>query len=334
MNNIQFFHRDKCKLTNTEQLMFLDYLGQCLKNGFSLNLSLKLIPTLWKEKENFLQNLNLQIENGVSLGAILVKLGFSKQVAAQLNMAFIEGSLPECLAQLTELLRLKNKQIKKLQSELTYPILLVGMMIFLLIGIQTFLKTEINSSDLGENIIFTGLLTIIFLGCGIGSRIIYLLHRQDYASFNKLKKLPFLGSTLVLYIQYLLVYDIGILIADGFSLQQICKFTQKQEEGSVQKCIGLKVQNQLSQGKSLENIIKEEEFLPNSLLMLITSGGKRDEMSRKAVLLSKTLFYELNLKLTKLVVNIQPICFIFIGICILGMYLKILMPMYSVLQTI
>ncbi len=67
--------------------------------------------------------------------------------------------------------------------------------------------------------------------------------------------------------------------------------------------------------------------------MLLETGTTRKEIGKRALLLSKTLFYELNLKLNSLILNIQPICFIFIGICILGMYLKILMPMYHLMET-
>ena len=330
--SLNFLQKDK--LTSNEQLIFLDYLSQCLKNGFSLNWSLQLIPTLWTSKTNLLKNLTLQIENGETLGTILYKIGFSRHVAVQLNMAFLEGSLIECLDQLTYLLRLKNKQLKKLKAELAYPALLVGMMVFLLVALQTFLKTEMESHDIVDDLIFGTLLSLVVFSIIGGLFIICLLKKQDYQSLKKLSRIPILGSTIDLYVQYLLVYDIGILVANGFSIQQICKFAQQQENGSLQEDIGNKVANQLNNGKGLEKIIKEEKFLPNSLLMLISSGANRETISRKAILLSKTIFYELNLKLTKLVVNVQPICFLFIGVCILGMYLKILMPMYSLLQTI
>ena len=331
-HNFHFLQKDK--LNSGEQLIFLDYLRQCLKNGFSLNWSLRMMPHLWIKKATLLRNLNLKVENGENLGTILYKLGFSKNIAVQLNMAFLEGSLLECLDQLTQLLRLKNKQLKKLKAELAYPALLVTMMLFLLIALQTFLKTEMASHNLVDDLIFLALLSLVGACFGVGIFILYLLKKQDYNSLKKLTKLPLIGTTINLYVQYLLVYDIGILIANGFSLQQICNFAQEQEKASLQGCIGNKVASQLNQGKDLSEVIRQEEFLPNNLLMLISSGGNREEIGKEAILLSQTLFYELNLKLTKLIVNVQPICFLFIGICILGMYLKILMTMYSLLQTI
>ncbi|WP_297818596.1 type II secretion system F family protein [uncultured Lactobacillus sp.] len=327
-----YFNKDK--LNSGQQLVFLDYLYQCLKNGFSLNASLKLMPVIWANNKACIKDLDKKIENGANLGDILLKIGFSKNVAVQLNMALLQGSLIDCLKQLTQLIRLKNKQIKKLKAELAYPILLILMMIFLLIAMQTFLKTETQASDWSSDLVFC-LLVVVIAGlvfCGI--RIFYLIKRQDYQSLSKLSKYPVVGSAIMLYVQYLLVYDISILLSNGFSLQQMCKLTSKQEKGSLQEVIGSKTAEYLQKGKSIDEVINNELFLPNSLVLLTTTGSDRKEIGKRSLVLGKTLYYELNLKLNKLVVNVQPVCFLFIGACILGMYLKILMPMYSMMQTI
>lgn len=327
-----YFNKDK--LNSGQQLIFLDYLYQCLKNGLSLNTSLKLMPVIWSDGKNCIQNLDKKIENGANLGDILLELGFSKNIAVQLNMALLQGGLIECLKQLTQLIRLKNKQLKKLRAELAYPILLIIMMIFLLIAMQTFLKTETQASDWSSDLVFTLLVVVIASLVFYSIRIVYLLRKQDYNSLAKLSKYPIIGQTILLYVQYLLVYDVSILLSNGFSLQQMCKLTSKQEEGSLQEVIGTKISQELQKGKSIDDLINNEIFLPNSLVLLTTTGSDRKEIGKRSLVLGKTLYYELNLKLNKLVVNVQPVCFLFIGACILGMYLKILMPMYSMMQTI
>ena len=93
------------------------------------------------------------------------------------------------------------------------------------------------------------------------------------------------------------------------------------------------MKNQLEKGIEIKAIIESEAFISNNLIMLLETGTTREQIGKRALLLSKTLFYELNLKLNSLIVNLQPLCFIFIGICILGMYLKILMPMYHLMET-
>ena len=105
-----------------------------------------------------------------------------------------------------------------------------------------------------------------------------------------------------------------------------------QPENSLQQVLGKRVRMQLESGVEIKKIIETEYFILNNLVMLLETGATRSEIGKRALLLSKTLFYELNFKLNNLIVNLQPICFIFIGICILGMYLKILMPMYHLME--
>lgn len=324
----------KAKLSNDDQLIFLDYLKQSLKNGFSLNKSLEIMPKIWTGKQILLSTLSSELEQGKSLDKLLIDLGFSKTIATQINIALIDGNIIDCLDQLTNLIRLKNKQIKKIRAELAYPVLLMSMMIFLLIALQTFLKTEMQGSDMMTDLIFTAMIVLILSIILLGGRLLYLLRKQDYKSLKKVVYYPVIGSAVKLYIQYLLIYDLAMFLNNGFSLQQICSFTQEQTTGSIQQIIGTNIYKSLQKGDSLKDIVEAEFFLPNSLIFLATTGSTKKETSKNCLLLGKTIFYELNIKLNKLVVNLQPICFIFIGVCILGMYLKILMPMYNMMQNI
>lgn len=72
--------------------------------------------------------------------------------------------------------------------------------------------------------------------------------------------------------------------------------------------------------------------MPNSLLVLLQTGSERKSLSKRCLLLGRSLFLDLTEKIEKLVVNVQPACFILIGLCIIGMYLKLLLPMYSMMQ--
>lgn len=320
----------KDKLNSAAQLIFIDYLRQALINGYSLNASLKLLPKIWSGDSNQLVYISKQVEEGRQLGDVLHEVGFSSTLAAQINMAIIDGNL---LDQLSKLIRLKNKQLKKLRGELAYPALLIGMMVTLLICMQTFLKTEMSDNDWTSNVMLGGLVMLIIIGAFFISKVIRLLNRQDYYALKKLTRIPVIGPTLNLYVHYLIVSDLAVLLINGFSLQKICQLTDQQPKNSLQQVLGTKVKNQLEKGTEIKTIIENEAFISNNLVMLLETGTTREQIGKRALLLSKTLFYELNLKLNGLIVNFQPLCFIFIGICILGMYLKILMPMYHLMET-
>lgn len=325
----------KGKLNSKERFLFLDYLQNSLLNGFSLGTSLELMPIIWSKQKKILGQVNKRLQSGAKLSKEMERLGFSKTVVTQIDLAMNQGNLVECLGQLASLSRLKNEQIKKLKAEMSYPFVLAVMIVLLLVFMQTFVSSQFANTGehTGDIMLFVllvmGLLFIYFL-----VKVTTLLKKQDYRSLVKLEHYPIIGSTIKLYVNYLLVYDAGLLLASGFSLQKMCEYAAKQETGSLQQVIGAKVGNQLRDGKSLEEIIKKEPFLPNELLLLVQTGAKKSDLSKRCLLLGKTLFTNLSHKIEKLIVNVQPFCFILIGLCIIGMYLKLLLPMYAMMQSI
>lgn len=333
MKRISYTKKDK--LNREEQLEFLDYLKHSLANGFSLNSSVELMPIIWPKRKKMMDELNQAMKSGAHFPKELIKLGFSKTTVTQINLAMGQGNLIECLEQLTELSRLKNEQIKKLKAELSYPFILAIMMVLLLAFMQTFVTTQFSdSNEHTGDFLLVGLILIALGFIYYFSKMLNLLAKQDYKSMKKLSTYPLIGAVIKKYINYLLIYDIGLLLASGFSLQKMCEYAAKQTKGSLQQYLGEKVGNNLAQGKSLKEIIKEEPFIPDTLLILIQTGSERSNLSNRFLIFGRSLFNDLTTRIEKLVVNVQPICFILIGICIIGMYLKLLLPMYAMMQGI
>lgn len=325
----------KDKLKATEQLAFLDYLSQSLNNGFSLSSSLALLPALWPQKASQMQALNLRMKKGSSLQEELLRLGFPQTTVTQINLAMKEGNLVLCLTQLAILARIKNEQIKKLRTELSYPFILALMMIALLLFMQTFVLNQLsNQNEHTGDLFLVALIALVLLTIFWIGQIMRLLAQQDYFSLKKLSHYPFLGKTVEKYVQYLVVYDIGLLLTGGFSLQKMCAYASEQAPGSVQQYLGQAVRAQLLAGKSIKSIIQQESFLPDSLLALLQTGADRHSLGQRSLLLGQSLFKELSSQIEQLVINVQPLCFVLIGLAIIGLYLKLLLPMYAMMQSI
>lgn len=331
--SLKNFRQDK--LSSKERLEFLEYLQNSLSNGFSLNTSLEMMPIIWPQKKTLFNRLSKRIQSGKKLSSEMLNLGFSKTIATQIELSMVQGNLIECLTQIATLTRLKQEQIKKLKSEMTYPFILVLMMIFLLLFMQTFVSNQFAES--GEHTGDYLLLLLLILSLGLVyfmCRILLLLRKQDYRSLSRLSHFPIVGPLIKIYVKYILIYDAGLLLASGFSLQKICDYSAMQVKGSLEQYVGTKVGKQLAQGMNPEEIIEKEQFLPNEILLLLKSGSKKGDLSKRFLLLGRSLFNDLAQKIEKLIVNVQPICFILIGLCIIGLYLKLLLPMYAMMQEI
>lgn len=211
----------KDKLNREEQVELLNFLSTSLQNGFPLSKGLQLLPLLWPKK-SWLRQLDEQVRGGGSFSEELVKLGYSKTAATQLNIALSQGKLQESLAQLAQLGRMKNEQIKKLEGELAYPIVLAIMMTLLLVSCKTFVSTICRQfCKAGRFADLPAGYSNGYFACS-DCHHGRLLQKQDYGSLLKLTKVPFIGEAVKLYGQYLICYDLGMLLASGFSLQEMC----------------------------------------------------------------------------------------------------------------
>ncbi|MCI1290243.1 MAG: type II secretion system F family protein [Lactobacillus sp.] len=329
---LQRKHSGTAKLSSDDQLVFLDYLQQVLKNGYSLKQGLELLTVIWPKQAWLAKQLKKDLRTGTSLGTSLLKAGFSRTLASQLNLAFQEGKLVECLTQLSELMRLKNKQIKKIKAELAYPAVLVVMMIILLIFMQTFVQSQFETGNWTGNLLIVGIAAFALIILGFSCYGVMLFHRQDYRAMCKLGKFPIIGSSVRLYVQYLVTYDLAMLLGNGFSLRQICRLAASQTPGSLQAVLGEQITRQLETGQSLKTIVSDNQILPQSLQLLLAGGSDKSELSKRCRTLGQSIFYELTRRLNRIIVSLQPVCFILIGLAIIGMYLKLLLPMYDMMQ--
>lgn len=324
---------NKDKLSAKQQLAMLEFLAHSLKNGFSLAASIDLLPVLWPQERDLMLRLAKNLRQGHELSEELRELGFSKTVVTQIMLAFHQGNLVECLQQLATLTRLKQQQLKKIAGQLSYPLVIAGMMVCLLLVMQELLANNFagQQNHLGDWL-FAGLGLLVVAGATAFIWMLRLVQKLDYQALQKLVRLPILGKVIKLYISYLLVYDIGLFLTSGFSLQQMCDYAIKQEAGSLQQIIASEVRADLLQGADLKELIRKNPFLPNGLLLILETGSTRADLGERCLLLGRSLFLELTEKIEKLVVNIQPVCFVLLGISILGMYLKLLLPMYNMIQ--
>lgn len=324
-------HKDS--LPGQEQLELLEFLASSLQNGFSIAKSFKMLPILWPKRAGLFKRIDRELAGGKSFAECMGELGYSKTTVTQLNIALTQGNLQESLAQLTQLRRMQRRQLKKLESELAYPVVLVVMMIILLVFMQNFVSVQFAESGdhTGDLLIFALVAFFVLL---LTSLLLVLgyLQKQDYQSFKKLSQLPFVGAAISSYGQYLISYDLGMLLASGFSLQKMCLFASQQTPGSLQQELGSRVARQLESGKSLQEIILQEPFLNQNLLILLKTGSDRKELSQQCLLIAKMLFDRLTQQVERMIVNIQPFCFILIGLAIIGMYLKLLLPIYGSMQ--
>ncbi|GAQ02035.1 competence protein ComG [Companilactobacillus farciminis] len=121
-------------------------------------------------------------------------------------------------------------------------------------------------------------------------------------------------------------------LASGMNFFIICESSNRFQKGSIQRYLGNKFIQELQQGKSLIQMIKEEPLLPDQLQVIIQAGESGPQLAQDLLLISELKFEETKQELKKLLNLVQPILFGIIAIVIVVTYLIVLMPIYGMMK--
>ena len=124
----------------------------------------------------FVERMQIGLANGKPLSAILSDLGFSDQVTTQLALAEQHGNVTLSLEKIRSYLENLTQVRKKLVEVATYPALLLGFLILIMLGLKNYLLPQLESQNgatrlisvfpqyvlLGSVLLATGVLIILF----------------------------------------------------------------------------------------------------------------------------------------------------------------------------
>ena len=80
-------------------------------------------------------------------------LGFSSAIVTQLSLAEVHGNLHLSLGKIEEYLDNLAKVKKKLIEVATYPLILLGFLLLIMLGLRNYLLPQLDSSNIATQII-------------------------------------------------------------------------------------------------------------------------------------------------------------------------------------
>lgn len=325
------------KRGDSQQLLFMKYLKMYLESHFSFNEAISFIGLLWpKQSLKWFTSVTLDLKSGKNIHESLLKAKFNKIISFQIQLALQQGTLVACLEQLITLTELQNKQIQKIKGQLSYPFVLFVLTFIGFFFIQQTLNSGFLESQTSLVEVFVGyfiLMAVLFFVV-VTVYLIYVKHHQNIKQLRFLMKWPVVGKIMQLYIHYTVTFNLTYLVANDYQISEICSFFINSQEDSVQSILATRLNNHLVKGLPLKSFVASEAFLPDRLIPIIESGKNRQVKSQQIKILNQIIYNELLWQLKRLTLKIQPICFILIGLFVLGLYLKILMPLYGTLRNL
>jgi len=347
----QFFERVKIG----DLMVFTRQFATLLASQVPLSDSL---ASLYKQTTNpTLKQVIYDVGNDVSAGFSLSQAlerhqgVFSEFYINMVRAAEVTGRLSEVLDFLADYLENQSALIGKVKNALYYPVFVIVLFIGVVVVMVTMVLPQIApifTETKAELPIFTKIMLstgqlladwwwamLLFLGVFIFMVFDYFSTKEGKAVLDELTlRSPIFGKLFrKLYIARF-AESARVLIKGGLTIPQAIEISSRTIGNAVYKELLHKAADEVRKGKLLSQALSEMEEFPPLVSQLVAVG---ESTGRLEFLLEKVnLFYsrQVNDTVDNLVNLIQPILMVAIGIMVAILFAAILLPLYSVSQSL
>lgn len=320
-------------------------LADLLKNSFTLQESLKFMKQLLVKERPALAHIEKQLSQGELLDQCFKEIGFSDVYVSQLYLAEVHGDLVGTLQHINQQLRDRHKQRQQVIKALGYPGLLL---VFLMVAIMLMkwvllpqlsqIQGEQPATSLSllfiEHSPLVVLLSVLF-GSGLFLALkLYFRKKSAVSQANFLMCLPVIKLFYRFHYTSFFACEWGKLINQGLEMKQIILVMQHQENTKLMREIASLLDQQLAQGQPVHRQIKKWCFFQKELSVIIQQGEAKGKLGDELIIYSERLWEQLNMKVGRLLMWLQPLIFLFVAILIVGVYGAMLLPIYKGMEGI
>ena len=303
--------------------------------------------------KEILDEIYLGIEKGGALSDEISKhKEFPEMYASMIKSAETSGNLSNTLNVLADYYDKQYKIKKKIASAMTYPILVFGLALVMIIFIITFImpKMVANITDGGGTLpgitrVFISISNVL-INYGIlivimTAAIIYLVcqrvkdNRQILIKFHRFKtKIPIFGRLINMLIAARFSRTLGTLLISGIGIIESLDLSARvvQNEYVISKMEFVKAR--VGEGESIGESIKTIDIFPQMLVESIVVGERGGNLDE--VLTKTSVFYEndIDVMTNQLSSILQPIIIVFLGIMIAFIAIAMYMPLFTMYDSI
>lgn len=325
--------KNLARFNKRDQVLFFQELGELLSSGYSIAQSIDILASAHQKWQSILS----QVQEGLSTGQTFyqaLEAFISPNILLQLRLSDQHGDISNTLVRIGQTLAKFQQQQSKLSQVIHHPIILLGILGLLLIGLKCFLYPMINqwreTNQEAINypyafIFCTGLLTLTFLTLWLW----YWHHLSSIQQLNILAKVPFVGTIVRSIVTYQVSQQLSMLMFSGLTLPEIIDEVAQQNNKSYAVALAHDIQKHLKLGGNIERYILSQSFVNDSLAGYFIRGHKPKILARYLDYYAKTQFKLLMQQTDRFIGTLQPLFFGIIGVAIVGLYMSMLLPMYQ-----
>jgi competence protein ComGB len=315
-----------------EQVRFLESMAQMLDVGYDFAQALDTMAVLMPRIRTDLVDIGLGLAQGERLPSLL-RPHLRPQIVGAFELVEVHGQLRQLMAELGGREQQLHRQTQKLKSLLIYPAVLFVMVCIIAGLMGHFLLPQLASMGTVIPVDFSTVMAIAGGGAtiagGIGFWTWWRVKRLSlWQRVVRLQKIPVVAQLSRHLIGYYLSLHLGLLLASGVSLATIVRRSQEVGTGMVGEFSEI-ANTHLREGGDLLSLVASLKVLPGECQLLLSKGKPQADVGRDFLTLSTQEFLKFEQLINRLIMMVQPLCFCVIGCLVIGLYMMMLVPMYS-----
>jgi len=337
----------RSKIKNKEIVLMTRQLATLLEANTSIIDALKITADQLNNKDliSIILNLREDVIQGKRLGQSMKKYPdvFDNTYSSLVTAGDSSGSLDLIFNKLADYLEESASIRQKVFSALTYPIILIGFSIVVIIALLTFVLPQVIGQFVkagAELPLITNLLIglsnnifIILLFLAILIFLVTLGYKKHIANIEnhisahkKLLNLPLIGDFILISEVERFSSTMALIMESGTNLDIALEESSKVFNNKYLHHVVMNAKNDVVEGKDFIISLNKTKIFPNIFMQLISSGYKSGNLVRMFYKASDFLRNEIDSKRSVFLSLLEPIVIIFMGGFIMLIVLAILIP--------
>ncbi|AKM19667.1 type IV pilin biogenesis protein [Geobacillus sp. 12AMOR1] len=333
-----------------EQALFFTRLGRLLERGYPLGQALEFLaiqaPTHRRmEVERCLQ----QLRAGLPLFAAVEALSVDRMAVNLLFFAERHGDLPRGMAETGEALAQKARFYEQLHRFSRYPLFLLSLLIIMLVLMEWWLLPQFEraaaafSPQRGHTawllavVAHAPMAMVAIAVLAVFSGLFYTAYFRRWPVSRKLQfalRIPGLASFLRLFLTCLTARQLGRLLQAGLSVYEALEVFSEPASGPFLQVEGRRIRDGLVGGMALDVLVGAARYYEPELALVIRHGQSNGELGKELEHYGEFLLQMIEKRAEAALKLVQPLLLSVVGALIVGMYLAILLPMFSMLNSL
>tara|TARA_Y100001970_G_C14241439_1_gene865136 strand:+ start:1686 stop:2876 length:1191 start_codon:yes stop_codon:yes gene_type:complete len=335
------------KIKSKDIVLMTRQLATLLEASTPLVESIEIVANQVKNKNlvYVLYGLKEEIIQGRRLGNAMKKFPgvFSDTYISMVSAGDSSGNLDTVFNKLADYLEESAAIKQKVVSALTYPIILVGFSIIVIISLLAFVLPSVVNQFIkaGADLplitkillsISNNIVLIIIIGFIIASSLYYLYQNiskdinKKISLDKKILNMPLLGNFILNSELERFSSTMELLISSGANLDIALEECSKVFSNKYLSSTILKARNDVIEGKDFIKSLQHESIIPDIFIQLISSGYKSGNLAGMFNKVSQFMKAEIETKRSVFLSLLEPIVIILMGGFIMLIVLAILIP--------